>query len=87
VLGLRKKLFGAGVAFAFDDETRLLPTGDYAGRGGNFFIKRIYEAENAENRAGGRFRWIVSTCLAATVGAIAILVVGKASAIKTIPNQ
>ena len=30
---------------------------------------------NSEPRAGGRFRWILSTCLAATVGAIAILVV------------
>ncbi|MBN9282183.1 MAG: M23 family peptidase, partial [Hyphomicrobium denitrificans] len=61
-------------AFALEDDTRLLPTNAYAGRGGSFF-KHIYEQENPEPRAGGRFRWILSTCLAATIGAIAILVV------------
>jgi murein DD-endopeptidase MepM/ murein hydrolase activator NlpD len=60
--------------FALDDDTRLLPTNAYAGRGGSFF-KHIYEQENPEAHAGGRFRWILSTCLAATIGAIAILVV------------
>jgi murein DD-endopeptidase MepM/ murein hydrolase activator NlpD len=71
----RKDPDAAERAFApGDDDTRLLPTNAYAGRGGSFF-KEIYEQENAEPRAGGRFRWILSTCLAATVGAIAILVV------------
>jgi murein DD-endopeptidase MepM/ murein hydrolase activator NlpD len=59
---------------ALDDDTHLLPTNAYAGRGGSFF-KHIYEQENPEPRAGGRFRWILSTCLAATIGAVAILVV------------
>lgn len=61
-------------ALALDDDTHLLPTNAYAGRGGSFF-KHIYEQENPEPRAGGRFRWILSTCLAATIGAVAILVV------------
>jgi murein DD-endopeptidase MepM/ murein hydrolase activator NlpD len=60
--------------FALDDDAHLSPTNAYAGRGGSFF-KHIYEQENPEPRAGGRFRWILSTCLAAAVGAIAILVV------------
>jgi murein DD-endopeptidase MepM/ murein hydrolase activator NlpD len=75
VLQRRRKVSGAGDgAFAVDDDTRLLPTNTYAGRGGSFF-QHIYETEAAEPRAGGRFRWILSTCLAATIGAIAILVV------------
>jgi murein DD-endopeptidase MepM/ murein hydrolase activator NlpD len=60
--------------FALDDDAHLSPTNAYAGRGGSFF-KHIYEQENPEPRACGRFRWILSTCLAAAVGAIAILVV------------
>ncbi|MFT3733034.1 MAG: peptidoglycan DD-metalloendopeptidase family protein [Hyphomicrobium sp.] len=61
--------------FAPDEDARLFPTNGYGGRGGSFF-QHIYEAEtNSEPRAGGRFRWILSTCLAATVGAIAILIV------------
>lgn len=70
----RKKGSGAtdGV-FALDDETRLIATG-YAGRGGSFFAN-IYEADHSEPRPGGRFRWMISTCLAAAVGAVAILVV------------
>jgi murein DD-endopeptidase MepM/ murein hydrolase activator NlpD len=60
--------------FALEDDAHLSPTNAYAGRGGSFF-KHIYEQENPEPRAGGRFRWILSTCLAAAVGAIAILVV------------
>jgi hypothetical protein len=59
--------------FALKDDTRLLPVNGYGGRGGSFF-KHIYETD-VEPRAGGRFRWILSTCLAATIGAIAILVV------------
>lgn len=46
----------------------------YGGRGGSFF-KDIYDADHIEHRQGGRFRWMLSTCLAGTVGAIAILVV------------
>ncbi len=62
-------------AFAPEEEARLFPTNAYGGRGGSFF-QHIYEAEtNAEPRAGGRFRWILSTCLAAAIGAIAILIV------------
>jgi murein DD-endopeptidase MepM/ murein hydrolase activator NlpD len=38
-------------------------------------LKDIYATDHAESREGGRFRWLVSTCLAATVGAIAIFVV------------
>lgn len=44
------------------------------GRAGGTF-KDIYATDHAESREGGRFRWLVSTCLAGTVGAIAIFVV------------
>lgn len=44
------------------------------------FVRDIYDAEHGEGRQGGRFRWLISTCLAATVGAIAILVVIYGSA-------
>lgn len=37
--------------------------------------KSIYGADDNDQRAGGRFRWMLSTCLAAAVGAIAIVVV------------
>lgn len=58
-----------------EEDGRLFPSNGYAGRGGSFF-QHIYEAETvSEPRAGGRFRWILSTCLAAAVGAIAILIV------------
>lgn len=61
--------------YAPDDDARLFPTNAYAGRGGSFF-QHIYETDShSEPRAGGRFRWILSTCLAAAIGAIAILVV------------
>ncbi len=50
-------------------------------RGGNSpFFKDIYDSDHVEQRQGGRFRWLLSTCLAATVGAIAILVVVYGSA-------
>ncbi len=39
-------------------------------RGG---LKDLYSADNAEARGGGRFRWFFSTCLAATVGSVAIM--------------
>jgi murein DD-endopeptidase MepM/ murein hydrolase activator NlpD len=35
----------------------------------------LYTADRAELRSGGRFRWFFSTCLAAAVGGVAILVV------------
>ena len=44
------------------------------GRAGATF-KDIYATDHAESREGGPFRWLVSTCLAGTVGAIAIFVV------------
>jgi hypothetical protein len=79
VLQRRRKVPEAAErAFALDDETRLLPTNTYAGRGGSFF-QHIYEQENSETHPGGRFRWILSTCLAATVGCIAILLVVSGS--------
>jgi murein DD-endopeptidase MepM/ murein hydrolase activator NlpD len=35
----------------------------------------IYACDHAETRRSGRFRWLISTCLAAAVGGLAILVV------------
>jgi murein DD-endopeptidase MepM/ murein hydrolase activator NlpD len=35
----------------------------------------VYAADHADSRQSGRFRWLLSTCLAAAVGAIAIIVV------------
>ena len=35
----------------------------------------IYVSDHADTRQGGRFSWLVSTCLAAAVGVLAILVV------------
>jgi murein DD-endopeptidase MepM/ murein hydrolase activator NlpD len=82
----RRKARGAtGGAFALEEDERLLPTNAYAGRGGSFF-KHIYEADT-ELHAGGRFRWIISTCLAATVGAVAILVVVFGSSERDISND
>src|SRR4029079_4695920 len=46
----------------------------YRGRATSSF-KDLYETDHAESRQGGRFRWLISTCLAGTVGAISILVV------------
>jgi murein DD-endopeptidase MepM/ murein hydrolase activator NlpD len=51
----------------------------YRGRAASSF-KDLYETDHAEARQGGRFRWLISTCLAATVGAISILVVLYGSA-------
>ena len=53
----------------------------YRGRAPSSF-KDLYETDHAEGRQGGRFRWLVSTCLAGTVGAISILVVIYGSADK-----
>jgi murein DD-endopeptidase MepM/ murein hydrolase activator NlpD len=38
-------------------------------------LGEIYISDHADLRQGGRFRWLVSTCLAAAVGVVAILVV------------
>lgn len=46
----------------------------YLGRGGRP-LAEIYISDHAESLRGGRFRWLLSTCLAAAVGALAILVV------------
>jgi len=46
----------------------------YRGRAASAF-KDLYETDHAEPRRGGRFRWLISTCLAGTVGAISIFVV------------
>ena len=87
MLQRRRKVSGAtDGAFSLDEDSRLFPTNAYGGRGGSFF-KHIYESENAEPRAGGRFRWIVSTCLAATIGAIAILVVVYGSSDNDVGND
>ena len=69
----------AGATFAFDDNPRLGAGVPYGGRGGSFF-KDIYDADHVEPRQSGRFRWLLSSCLAATVGAVAILVVVYGSA-------
>jgi murein DD-endopeptidase MepM/ murein hydrolase activator NlpD len=53
----------------------------YRGRAASSF-KDLYETDHAESRQGGRFRWLISTCLAGTVGAISILVVLYGSADK-----
>jgi murein DD-endopeptidase MepM/ murein hydrolase activator NlpD len=73
LLGRKKLSQTPGGSLALETQTRALP-GAYGGRGGRFF-KDIYDADHVEPRQGGRFRWMLSTCLAATVGAIAILVV------------
>jgi len=38
-------------------------------------LQDIYDSDHSEAHGSGRFRWLVSTCLAATVGAVAIVVV------------
>jgi murein DD-endopeptidase MepM/ murein hydrolase activator NlpD len=38
-------------------------------------LSDIYASDHAELRQSGRFRWVLSTCLAAAVGVLAILVV------------
>jgi murein DD-endopeptidase MepM/ murein hydrolase activator NlpD len=51
----------------------------YRGRAASAF-KDLYETDHAESRQGGRFRWLISTCLAGMVGAISIFVVIYGSA-------
>ena len=46
----------------------------YLGRGRRP-LADIYISDHAESLRGGRFRWLLSTCLAAAVGVLAILVV------------
>ncbi|MFN0219451.1 MAG: M23 family metallopeptidase [Hyphomicrobium sp.] len=46
----------------------------YGARGAGLF-KDMYDDDHVDAGHGGRFRWMLSTCLAAAVGAIAILVV------------
>lgn len=53
---------------------RALPGTGYRG-GNSAFFRDIYDIDHVEQRQGGRFRWLLSTCLAATVGAVAILIV------------
>jgi murein DD-endopeptidase MepM/ murein hydrolase activator NlpD len=46
----------------------------YRGRGRRT-LSSVFEIDHADSRSSGRFRWMLSTCLAATVGAIAIGIV------------
>lgn len=46
----------------------------YLGRAGRPQAE-IYVSDHADSRQAGRFRWLLSTCLAAAVGVLAILVV------------
>jgi hypothetical protein len=67
VLLRRRKFLRANEgAIALGTELRALP-GAYRGRGGSFF-KDIYDADHGDQQHGGRFRWMLSTCLAAAVG-------------------
>jgi hypothetical protein len=45
----------------------------YLGRTGRP-LAEIYVSDHADSRQGGRFRWLLSTCLAGGVGALAISV-------------
>ena len=45
----------------------------YLGRSGRP-LSEIYASDHADSRRSGRFRWLLSTCLAAAVGVLAILV-------------
>lgn len=47
----------------------------YRGGGRRRTLSDIYTSDHLEHRQGGRFRWLLSTCLAAAVGALAIIVV------------
>ncbi len=65
-------------ALATDPPVRGLPDTYRSSKSG--FLKDIYDSDHVETRQAGRFRWLLSTCLAATVGAVAILVVVYGSA-------
>lgn len=47
----------------------------YRGSRGRGARADVYAADHADSRRSGRFRWLLSTCLAAAVGAVAIIVV------------
>ncbi|MCU0953711.1 MAG: M23 family metallopeptidase [Hyphomicrobium sp.] len=47
----------------------------YRGSRGRAARADVYAADHADSRQGGRFRWLLSTFLAAAVGAVAIIVV------------
>jgi murein DD-endopeptidase MepM/ murein hydrolase activator NlpD len=47
----------------------------YRGSRGRGARADVYAADHADSRQSGRFRWLLSTCLAAAVGAVAIIVV------------
>jgi murein DD-endopeptidase MepM/ murein hydrolase activator NlpD len=47
----------------------------YRGSRGRGAHADVYTADHADSRQSGRFRWLLSTCLAAAVGAVAIVVV------------
>ncbi len=52
----------------------------YRGGRGRPTVRDIYAADQSEAPHGGHFRWLLSTCLAAAVGALAIVVVIYGSA-------
>ncbi|MEQ1717726.1 MAG: M23 family metallopeptidase [Hyphomicrobium sp.] len=80
---LRRRKFERDQSGAFAIEAPAVRGLPESYRGGNSpFFRDIYDSDHVEARHGGRFRWLLSTCLAATVGAIAILVVVYGSADK-----
>lgn len=46
----------------------------YRGRARRGGIRDVFDADHGEPRQGERFRWLISTCLAAAVGAVALVV-------------
>ena len=52
----------------------------YRGAKGSRAVQDIYASDHGEQSTGGRFRWLLSTCLAGAVGALAIIVVVYGSA-------
>ncbi len=63
----------------------------YLGRG-RTTVSDIYDADHGDQRSGGRYRWVLSTFLAAGVGAVAISVAilgsfGKDAAESIIPDR
>jgi murein DD-endopeptidase MepM/ murein hydrolase activator NlpD len=77
----RKLLRATSGALGLDAADAAIPQ-SFRARGGTFF-KDIYEQDLGSERQGGRYRWMLSTCLAATVGAVAILVVVYGSSDKS----
>lgn len=58
------------LAAASGSRTRAYAYLDRSGRP----LSEIYVSDHADSRQSGRFRWLVSTCMAATVGVLAIFV-------------